>query len=387
MQHAYWLLRKLATLFYLVVAFSGIVAVFLAFLFFYSIKDLPRLPEPLSRIIETPPTEIFAADGQPVLVLGGRQYVPLNRVSLNFIQAILATEDHRFWDHPGISKLRTLKAMSLNLLGSGGVQGASTITQQLAKNLFFSFEKTYTRKFRELLVALQIEAQFSKQEIIEAYINQITFGVNAVGIEPASRLFFGKSAAELTLAEAAFLAGLPKSPTFYSPYSYLDRAKARQRVVLGRMVATNVISAKEADAAVRQKLKIIPRKAGRRSSNYFLDVVLKKLEKRYGTDVLYHGGLKITTTIDPQMQNWAEEVVNNGIVNLEKDMGIGAAKGSDENSDVNEAEKLQGALVSIETRSGAVKAVVGGRNYLETQYNRAIQNNRQPGSNFKPFVY
>jgi 1A family penicillin-binding protein len=387
MQPAYWLLRKLATLFYLMVTFSGIVAVFLAFLFFYSIKDLPRLPEPLSRIIETPPTEIFAADGQTVLVLGGREYVPLNRVSLNFIQAILATEDHRFWDHPGINKLRTLKAMGLNLLGWGRVQGASTITQQLAKNLFFSFEKTYTRKFRELLIALQIEAQFSKQEIIEAYINQITFGVNAVGIEPASRLFFGKPAAELTLAEAAFLAGLPKSPTFYSPYSYFDRAKARQRVVLDRMVATHVISAKEAKAAAKETLKIIPRKAGRRSGSYFLDVVLKELEKRYGTDVLYHGGLKITTTIDPQMQTWAEEAVNHGIVNLEKDMDLGAAKRSDENSDAKKIEKLQGALVAVETRSGAVKAVVGGRNYLETQYNRAVQHNRQPGSNFKPFLY
>lgn len=386
MQHAYKLLRKMVALFYLFIAFSGIAAVFSAILFFYSIKDLPRLPEPLSRIIETPPTEIFSADGQPVLLLGGREYVPLNRVSLNFIQAILATEDHRFWDHPGLNILRTIKALWLNLINPGRVQGASTITQQLAKNLFFSFEQTYTRKFRELLVALQIEAQFSKQEILEAYINQITFGVNAVGIEPAARLFFGKSAAELTLAEAAFLAGLPKSPTLYSPYSYFDRAKERQMVVLKRMVATSVISTKEAEMAAQKELKIIPRKAGRRSGNYFLDVVLKKLEKRYGTDVLYHGGLKITTTVNPQMQAWAEESISNGIVRLEKDMDDSSNEKPDKNERRN-SEKLQGALVAIETRSGAVKAVVGGRNYLETQYNRSVTNSRQPGSGFKPFLY
>jgi penicillin-binding protein 1A len=386
MQHAYKLLRKMVALFYLFMAFSGIVTVFVAILFFYSIKDLPRLPEPLSRIIETPPTEIFSADGQPVLVLGGREYVPISRVSLNFIQAILATEDHRFWNHPGLNKLRTIKALWLNMVNPGRVQGASTITQQLAKNLFFSFEQTYTRKFRELLVALQIEAQFSKQEILEAYINQITFGVNAVGIEPAARLFFEKSAAELTLAEAAFLAGLPKSPTLYSPYSYFDRAKERQMVVLKRMVATHVISTEEAETAAQQKLKISPRKAGRRSGNYFLDVVLKELENRYGTDVLYHGGLKITTTINPQMQSWAEESVYNGIVRLEKEMDTSPPKKSDK-SDRRSSEKLQGALVAIETRSGAVKAVVGGRNYLETQYNRSVTNSRQPGSGFKPFLY
>ncbi len=387
MPSVYKPLRNLIALFYIFVAAAGGVVIFLGILFFYSVKDLPRLPEPLSRIIETPPTEIFAADGQPVLVLGGREYVPLNRVSLNFIQAILATEDHRFWEHPGINKLRTIKAMWLNLVRPGRVQGASTITQQLAKNLFFSFEQTYTRKFKELLMALQIEAQFSKQEIIEAYINQITFGVNAVGIEPAARLFFDKPAAELTLAEGAFLAGLPKSPTYYSPYSYFDRAKKRQLVVLQRMVATGVITADEARIAGEETLSIVPRKAGRGGGSYFIDVVLKELENRYGTDVLYHGGLKITTTLDPQMQTWAEEAVHKGIVRLEKEINDPPKEDSEEDPTQAEEEKLQGALVSIETRSGAVKAVVGGRGYFETQYNRAVQNNRQPGSGFKPFLY
>ena len=211
-------------------------------LFFTSVTDLPRVPEPLRRIIEIPPTEIFAADGTLILQIGGRRYVTLDQVALPFIQAILAIEDHKFWDHQGVNKLRTLKALWITLFSGGRVQGASTITQQLTKNLFFSFEQTYTRKFRELLVALQIEAQFSKEAILEAYINQIYFGPSAQGIGAAAHVLFGKTAAQLTLAEAALLAGLPKSPSRYNPLRYLERAKARQQVVLNRMAAVGYIT-------------------------------------------------------------------------------------------------------------------------------------------------
>ena len=199
---------------------AGVVAIGLFCFFLVAAKDLPRVPEPIGRINDTPATEIFSADGQRILTIGGRETVALDDVSYPFIQAILATEDHRFWEHRGINKLRTLKALWVTLFEEGKVQGASTITQQLAKNLFFSFERTYMRKFRELLVALQIEAQFSKQEILEAYINQIPFGVGAYGIGEAARTFFGKSAGELNLAEASLLAGLPKSPTRYNPFRY-----------------------------------------------------------------------------------------------------------------------------------------------------------------------
>ncbi|MCK5099024.1 MAG: transglycosylase domain-containing protein, partial [Desulfobacteraceae bacterium] len=164
----------------------------LTFLIFISAKDLPKLPQPLSRIIETPKTEIFAASGQRLITLGVRESIPLNRVSQNFINAIIAIEDHRFYDHHGINKLRTLKALYITLFKPGKIQGASTITQQLAKNLFFSFEKSYLRKFKELLVSLQIETSCTKDEILHAYINQIHFGAGAQGIEKASRVFFDK---------------------------------------------------------------------------------------------------------------------------------------------------------------------------------------------------
>lgn len=369
-------IRFLRTVFYTMLAVVSITALVCMGIFFMALRDLPRIPEPLSRIIETPPTEIYAATGERIMVMGGREYVPLNQVSTDFIKAILAVEDHRFWEHQGVDKLRTLKALWVTLFVPGRVEGASTITQQLSKNLFFSFKRSYLRKFRELMVALQIESQYSKREILEAYINQIAMGVGANGIEQASRTFFGKPAFELSLAESALLAGLPKSPTGYNPYLHHDRAKDRQRVVLSRMLAAGYITPAQAESAFEAELNLRQSSNGRRPGGYFLDMVVRHLEELYGPEVVYHGGLKVTTTLDPQMQSWAEESVKEGLAKLDQMIGI------DE-----DMTRPQGALVAVEVNSGAVKAVVGGRSYDETEYNRAIQNNRLPGSGFKPFLY
>jgi penicillin-binding protein 1A len=377
-------IRQFSTVFYLALALAGIGVMLVVGLFFIAVRDLPRVPEPLSRIIETPPTEIFAATGERIMVIGGREAIPLSRVSPYFIQAVIATEDHRFWKHHGVDKVRTLKALWVTLFEPGKVQGASTITQQLAKNLFFSYRRAYLRKFRELLVSLQIEAQYDKGAILEAYLNQIPFGVGAHGIEQAAQSFFGKSASALTLTESAVLAGLPKSPTRYNPYRHLDRAKTRQKVVLARMVAAGYITADEAQRAANAELKLQPQSAATRTGSYFLDVILKDLEARYGPEVLYHGGLKVMTTLDPQMQSWAVNSVQSGLVKLDVTLGIAT---SDSETIGGGKTHPQGALVAIETNSGAVKALVGGRDYAETEFNRAVQNNRLPGSGFKPFVY
>jgi 1A family penicillin-binding protein len=374
--------RSLGGLVALGLALSGLLALGGSLLLFVTVPDLPRVPEPLRRIIETPPTEIFAANGERVFQVGGRRYVTLNQVSRPFIQAILATEDHTFWEHQGVNKLRVLKALWITLFSGGRVQGASTITQQLAKNLFFSFERTYTRKFKELLVALQIESQFSKKEILEAYLNQISFGPGAQGVEAAAELFFGKPAAQLNLAEAALLAGLPKSPTRYNPLRYLERAKSRQRVVLNRMVAAGFITAEEAASAASMDLALQKSRPNGPAGGYFVDWVLKSLEERYGPQVVYHGGLKVTTTIDPQIQQIAEESLQKGLQDLDALMGLPPAGSS--NTDV---ERPQGALAAVQINSGAIKALVGGRNYAESEFNRAVENNRQPGSGFKPFLY
>ena len=378
------LIRRFSTILYLALALTGLGVLMVMGMFFMALRDLPRVPEPLSRIIETPPTEIFAATGERVMVIGGREAIPLSRVSPYFIQAVIATEDHRFWRHHGVDKVRTLKALWVTLIEPGKVQGASTITQQLAKNLFFSYRRTYLRKFRELLVSLQVEAQYDKGEILAAYLNQIPFGVGAHGIEQAAQSFFGKTAAALTLSESALLAGLPKSPTRYNPYRHLDRAQKRQKLVLARMVAVGYISADDAKQAAGAALKLQPQSGATQTGSYFLDVVLKDLEERYGPEVLYHGGLKVMTTLDSQLQSWALESVQSGLTKLDVTLGIDTS--GSENLGVTTTHP-QGALVAIETNSGAVKALVGGRDYAETEFNRAVQNNRLPGSGFKPFLY
>lgn len=358
-------------------ALAAITAVAGFLLIFTAAKDLPKVPVPLRRIIETPPTEILAANGQRLWSSGPAAYVTLDQVATDFIDAIVATEDHRFWEHKGINKLRIAKALVLNMFRRGAPQGASTITQQLAKNLFFNFRKTYWRKFRELLVALQIEAQFSKRQILEAYINQISFGPGARGVEQAARKFFGKSALELDLSEAALLAGLPKSPTRYNPLRHFQQAKARQRVVLQRMVAVGFLTQLQAEEAWQRSLKLNSGRGPVISAGHFIDWVLRILEDRYGADVVYHGGLKVTTTLDPRLQSLAQQSVSQGLQRLEGSFQP-AAKTTD---------RLQAALVAVQVNSGAVKAMVGGRDYQESAFNRALDARRQPGSAFKPFLY
>ncbi|MBU1196294.1 MAG: PBP1A family penicillin-binding protein [Proteobacteria bacterium] len=364
------------------VLFSGLILVSLGSVFgmclvFYMADDLPKLPSPLSRIIETPQTQILASNGQLMISLGERESIPLDMVSQDFINAIIATEDHRFYEHRGINKLRTLKGLYITLTKTGKVQGASTITQQLAKNLFFSFEQTFTRKFKELLVALQIEASSTKQEILHAYINQIYFGAGAQGIEKAANVFFGKSSLDLTLSEAALLAGLPKSPANYNPYRHYDRALERRNIVLRRMVQVGFISDLQAQKARLEMPELHQKQSDSRTGNYFIDALISELIQRYGEDVVYHGGIKVFSTVDPRLQTYAQNALKNGLKTLDDLMGI--------KSDAS--ERPQGALVSIEVGTGAVKALVGGRDYHQSEYNRAMKSRRQPGSGFKPFLY
>lgn len=362
--------------------FSGLVLVSLGSmvgmcLIFYMAKDLPKLPSPLSRIIETPQSQILASNGQLLLALGERKTIPLDMVSQNFINAIIATEDHRFFEHKGINKLRTIKGLYITFTKAGKVQGASTITQQLAKNLFFSFEQTFTRKLRELLVALQIEASSTKQEILHAYINQIYFGAGAQGIEKAANVFFGKSALDLTLSEAALLAGLPKSPANYNPYRYYDRALERRNIVLNRMFQVGFISDVDIQKARLEMPELFHEQSDSRTGSYFLDALISDLIQRYGEDVIYHGGIKVFSTIDPKLQGYAKDALKNGLEKLDGLMGI----------ESEEADHPQGALVSIDAGTGAVRALVGGRDYHQSEYNRAMRSRRQVGSGFKPFLY
>jgi penicillin-binding protein 1A len=359
----------------LILVCTGIFAVTLLVL--YTASDLPKLPEDLSRIIETPQSLVYNASGQVVMHLGEQESVPLARVSPDFINAIVATEDHLFFQHHGINKLRTLKALYVTLFEPGRVEGASTITQQLAKNLFFSFEQSFSRKFKELLVSFQIEATHSKAEILEVYINQIHFGAGAQGVEKAADTFFGKSARDLTLPEAALLAGLPKSPSAYNPFRHMDRALTRRQVVLQRMKETGYITTDQAAAAASIIPELNREKRDARSGSYFLDALIKALVEAYGENVVYRGGIRVYATLDSRLQDLAKTSLRQGLDELDQEMGM---SGSD-------ISRPQGALVAIEPATGAVRALVGGRDYFDSEFNRATHARRQAGSGFKPFVY
>jgi len=372
-----WLVSLCRLLFYTGLLGAGITAAAACLMVFHISRDLPKLPSPLSRIIETPQSLIYAADGQVLIALGEKASVSLDMVSPDFLNAIVATEDHRFFEHHGVNKLRTLKALYITLFEPGRIQGASTITQQLAKNLFFSFEKTWQRKFKEMLVAFQIEQANTKEQILEAYINQIHFGAGAQGIEKAARMYFDKPAQDLTLAEAALLAGLPKSPTQYNPFRHYDKALARRRVVLNRMVAAGFITADEAAGTSALRPELHDGRKDARTGSYFLDALIQTLVKMYGEDVVYHGGIKVYATMDPRLQAHARTAVVEGLSRLDDLMGL----------DKGAAEKPQAALVALDTASGAVKAMVGGRDYYASEFNRAVNSRRQAGSGFKPFLY
>lgn len=362
---------------YLTLIFGAFLVLVTGGLILVSVKDLPQVPQPLGRIIDVPQTEVFAATGRRIITLGGREPVQLSFVSPHFLNAVIATEDHRFFEHHGVNKLRTLKALYVTLFESGRIQGASTITQQLAKNLFFSFEKTYLRKFREMLVAFQIEATSTKQEILHAYVNQIHFGAGAQGIERASQVFFGIPASKLTLSQAALLAGLPKSPTQYNPFRHYEKAIARRKFVLQRMVEVGEITAQEAADAMAVRPELATRQADSRTGSYFVDALINQLVEKYGEDVVFHGGIKVYSTLDPELQTAAETAVTKGLERLDTMMDM----------DSSDMDTPQAALVAVDTGSGAVKALVGGRNYYKTEFNRAVQSRRQPGSGFKPFLY
>ena len=372
-----FLIRLSRLIAYTALALISMGTIAVTLIIFSAAKDLPKLPEPLSRIIETPKTEIYAASGERLITLGGREPVPLSRISPHFLHAVLAVEDHRFYAHHGVNKLRTLKALYVTLAKPGRIEGASTITQQLAKNLFFSFERTYLRKFKEMLVAFQIEYTSTKDEILHAYVNQIAFGAGAQGVERAAQVFFGKSAAEVTLGEAAMLAGLPKSPTNYNPYRHYDRALNRRNVVIRRMQDAGYITKEEADAVLTERPTLTRNHADARTGSYFLDALIMELIRRYGSDVVYHGGIRVTATVDGRLQHAADQALQQGLNRLDELMGL----------EPNAEPRPQGALVAIDTASGAVKAMIGGRNYYRSEYNRAIYSKRQPGSGFKPFLY
>ena len=338
--------------------------------------DLPQLPDSLEKINLSLPTEIYSSQGNVIKVLGQRHPVSLNEISPRFTEAMIATEDSRFYSHGGVDHIGLTRAMLRNIRNMRISQGGSTITQQLSKNLFFSFERRWVRKIKELMVALQIEATFSKEEILEAYCNQVYFGSGAYGVEDASLVYFGKRAKDLTLLQAAMLAGLPNSPNSANPFNNFERAMKRTRTVLNRMVSSNFIGSLQMEEALETDLELAPQRIQSNPNQYFIQYVISNLEKEYGKEFVHFGGLKIFTTIDTNLQKFAQQAVTTHMKSLDKRMGTR-----------EDGETLQAAVVSLENKTGAVRVLLGGRDYSQSQFNRAVSNNRMAGSSFKPIVY
>ena len=333
-------LRRFSIFFYLGMTLAGLGALLTTGLFFIAIRELPQVPEPLGRIIETPPTEIFAATGERLIVIGGREVVPLNRISPFFIKAVIATEDHRFWEHHGLDKLRTLKALWVTLFERGRIQGASTITQQLAKTLFLTPRKTVLRKIKEAFLAFQLERRYTKDEILELYLNQVYFGSGAYGVESAARIFFGKPARDLTLAQCALIAGLPKSPSRYSPLIDKDLAIKRRNIVLKQMKDTGIISETAFAQAKQEQIYPVKQNNNPVKAPYFVDYVKNFLETTLGASRHYKGGLTVYTTLDFNLQKAAEHAVANGLSALEKRMKTQKIKNPTPEESVSLSPKL-----------------------------------------------
>lgn len=299
---------------------------------------------------------------------GNKEWISLNNISNYLIDATISTEDKRFYNHPGFDILRIAKSMYVNVTTKNLSQGASTITQQLARNLFSNFDKTWRRKLKEAWYAFRIEIDYSKDEILEAYLNTINYGNGVLGIENASYYYFNKSAKDLSLAEASMLAGIPKAPNAYSPLNDSETAKKRQGIILNYMVKNKKISEKEAEDAYDIELKYIGKKQKLNLSTlmYYKDAVVNELNSiKSIPDSYINSGLKVYTSLDINAQTILENSMKNNI-----------------NDD-----KLQVASIMMKPDNGAIIALIGGTDYLKTEYNRALYSKRQVGSTMKPILY
>ncbi|MGL5734007.1 MAG: transglycosylase domain-containing protein, partial [Beijerinckiaceae bacterium] len=332
----------------------------------YHFTKLPPIDQ--IAVPKRPPNiAILAADGSLLANRGetGGRTITFGELPPYLPKAFIAIEDHRFYSHFGVDPIGITRAVIKNLTGKGGMQGGSTLTQQLAKNIFLTQERTASRKIQEAILALWLERHFTKDQILELYLNRVYFGSGAYGVEAAAQKYFGKSVRAVSLQEAAILAGLVQAPSRLAPNRNPDAAQARAELVIMAMARENLIDAKQAKNAIAKPAEAI-RPGGASTANYAADYVMDVLDDFIG-DVT--ADIMVQTTIDPKLQAAAEKTIVDELNAKGEKFGV-----------------AQGALVAM-TPDGAVKALVGGRNYSESQFNRAITAKRQPGSAFKPFVY
>src|SRR5213083_2380836 len=372
---------------------AAVAAVGLAVFLFYGAWaqsfDMKKVGEMPER------NTVLDVDGKIYSRLAGanRLKVSLSEVSPLFIEAVLTREDARFYEHKGIDWRGILRALAHDVLSGSAREGASSITQQLARNSLPLGGRTLSRKLLEAMVAFRIERQFTKQQILELYVNRIYFGTGCYGVETASQLYFGKSASKLNLSEAALLAGLIRSPNRFSPLKNPEGAAMQRNAVLDRMVALKKITPAEAEEAKLTKIVAHPKRLPQIQENYAMDAVQRDLSQLLTQDQIDNGGLSIYTTLDPSVQNVAQDALETQLTKIEHQSNFHHALKANykppENGEGDSAMPyLEGAVVVIDNASGGIRALVGGRDYAQSKFNRALAPaNRQVGSAFKPFVY
>lgn len=447
----------------LFIAIGSSVGVLLGYL-----QDLPQI-KMLEEYQPKTITKVYADNDELIadFFQENRVFIPISEIPKNLKQAVLAVEDSRFYSHYGIDFKGIFRAIWSNLRAGKIIEGGSTLTQQLTKVLFLTPEKTLSRKLKEAVLALQIERRYSKDKIFELYLNQIYLGSGSYGVEAASQTYFGKSVRDIDLAEAALIAGLPKAPSLYSPFNSPERAKKRRDLVLQRLFGLGYISEEEFEKAIAEPIRLAHLRKRIKRYPYFTEYIRQNLEDKYGNAAIYKGGLHVHTTLNIEMQEYAQEALREGLRRLDKRRGfrpinrektngqdawqeistvynqnsivygevieilpsslllkIGESKGRIllknmswakiknpahhfKTGDVilsrilhiydrgnikyelalEQEPEVEGALVSIDEETGAIKAMVGGYDFYKSQFNRATQAKRQPGSAFKPFIY
>src|SRR5258705_350730 len=372
-----WFRRTLIGVGALALLFVIVVGVAALWAFTILPRSLPSVTA-LETLQPIQGTKIYDDNDEPMteLHVERRILVPLAQIPQSLRDAILATEDRRFYSHWGIDPIGVARAILQNYRRGRIVEGGSTITQQLTKVLFLTPDKSLERKLKEAVLALELERRYSKDRILEMYLNQVYFGHGSYGVEAAARTFFGKPVSELTVKESALIAGLPRAPSNYSPFDRADAAKRRREVVLRRMVDFGVLKDEESKRLAKTDLGLIPPERRRTTGQYFVEYVQQSLEANYGPDLVLKGGLNVYTTLNPTMQLAAEQSLRDGLKALQG-----------RSAQARPGESREGAVITVEPQTGYVTAMVGGSDFLRSEFNRAVQAKRQPGSAFKPFIY
>ena len=366
-------LAALAAVLIASILFGSLVGAFFAFT-----RDLPQIRS-LEEYTPSAVTRVYSADNKLIAELYAerRDPVSLNDMPDDLKKALITTEDRKFYSHGGVDIKGIARAIVKDIRAGDFVEGASTITQQLTKTLFLTPKKTITRKIKEAILSFQLERRYTKDEILALYLNQVYFGSGAYGVESAARLFFGKPVRDLDLPECALLAGMPRAPSRYSPLVNLDLATRRRDIVLKQMLATGLITRQLYRAAVDTPVIVARPTQTHRTAPYFVDYVKPLLENAVGESRLYKGGLTVFTTLDSKLQQAAQKAGHAGVEQLIARMTRNRIQDPDP----------QVALAALDVKSGGILAMVGGRDFSRSPFNRATSAYRQPGSAFKPLIY